>query len=187
MNRRAQGRLPVAASMLLLPVIAAVLTGCASAEPDYAAVCVDPVTKVRVDDDQCGDPDDDGDTFDHGGFYYVWVGTRSTQYIPAYGKPVPESIGSRHYPTGSVITRKLPAAGVPKVADARKYPPYVPATPFRNTGAPQVPAAPPAQKNAPQPANPNVQRGGLGVPDSKTGGSVDSKSGSKSGSTSAGG
>ena len=70
------------------------LTGCAS-EPDYAAICVDPETEVRVDDDQCDDSDDPDDyTPGVPGFFWFYLGARSAAPIPAIGSRYDPSAGT---------------------------------------------------------------------------------------------
>ncbi|CAA9379784.1 MAG: hypothetical protein AVDCRST_MAG32-1448 [uncultured Nocardioides sp.] len=88
-------------------VMASNLTGCASAEesPDYAAVCVDPETKERVDDDQC---DDDGDYNGvGGGFFWYYLGASSR--FPAVGSTV--TGGTFSTPRGSIQRGGLPSTG----------------------------------------------------------------------------
>ena len=90
------------------------LTGCAS-EPDYAAVCVDPETEERVDDDQC---DDDRDYTGVGaGFFWYYLGASSR--VPAIGAPV--SGGTfRGAGLNNVQRGGLPAAGAPSVRSSVK-------------------------------------------------------------------
>ena len=90
------------------------LTGCAS-EPDYAAVCVDPETEQRVDDDQCDDDRDyDGVS---SGFFWYYLGASSR--VPAIGAPV--SGGTfRGAGLNNVQRGGLPAAGAPSVRSSVK-------------------------------------------------------------------
>jgi hypothetical protein len=68
-------------SLGITAVMASSLTGCATSA-DYAAVCVDPDTQERVDDDQC---DDDSDYNGTGsGFFWYYLGARSV--VPAIGQ-----------------------------------------------------------------------------------------------------
>ena len=61
-------------SLGITAVMASSLTGCATSA-DYAAVCVDPDTEERVDDDQC---DDDSDYNGTGaGFFWYYLAARS--------------------------------------------------------------------------------------------------------------
>lgn len=76
----------------LTALVAASLTGCAAEEPDYAAICVDPETNVRVDDDQC---DDDSEYHGGGGgFYWFYMATASNHRIPAVGQSYSTSSGT---------------------------------------------------------------------------------------------
>ena len=62
------------------------LTGCAS-QPDYAAICTDPQTHERVDDDQCDDSDEPRDyTPGLGGFFWFYMLTSASHRIPAVGQ-----------------------------------------------------------------------------------------------------
>lgn len=78
----------------LTALVAASLTGCAmEEEPDYAAICVDPDTGARVDDDQC---DDDVEYTGGGGsgFFWFYMATSSNHRIPAVGQTFDSSSGS---------------------------------------------------------------------------------------------
>ena len=72
------------------------LTGCATSA-DYAAVCVDPDTQERVEDDQC---DDDSDYNGAGtGFFWYYLAARAV--VPAVGQTdlrrhVPRQHPQRH-------------------------------------------------------------------------------------------
>ena len=90
------------------------LTGCAS-EPDYAAVCVDPETEQRVDDDQC---DDDRD-YDGVSSRFFWYYLGASSRVPAIGAPV--SGGTfRGAGLNNVQRGGLPAAGAPSVRSSVK-------------------------------------------------------------------
>lgn len=200
MNARKQGRLPVAVIRGAVPIVLTMLGLAACGDLDdpaprtvsqdvaMAGVCVNPNStppNQRVDDADCGDPDDDGDA-SNGGFTYVWFSTGSSYAIPARGQTVVVTNGARHFAKGTVVTRGLPATGVPKLSDTRRYPPYVPAKPAPVAPPPAAKPAPvappPAVKPAPAPAPPPIQRGGLG---STSGGT---KSGTSGGTgTSSGG
>lgn len=75
-------------------LMAAGLTGCAS-EPEYAAICTDPATNQRVDDDECDDgeePDDyDGTS---GGFFWFYMATSSSNPVPPVGSTYSPSSGT---------------------------------------------------------------------------------------------
>lgn len=71
----------------LTALVAATLTGCSSDDDDetadYAAICVDPQTETRVDDNNCKDEREY-----HGsgaGFFWFYMATRSAAYVPAIG------------------------------------------------------------------------------------------------------
>ena len=99
-----------------VPALAALLiaAGCSALDstPDarYAGICVDPTTNQRVDDDRCGDFDDQGGT--SGGFFFMWI-DMSTYHgdVPAVGRPVPRTIGSRRVPAGTPIAKGVPRQG----------------------------------------------------------------------------
>ena len=62
------------------------LSGCVS-QPDYAAICTDPETNQRVDDDQCDESDEPRDyTPGLGGFFWFYLATSSSRPIPAIGQ-----------------------------------------------------------------------------------------------------
>lgn len=67
----------------LTTVVAASLTGCAPAA-DNRAICVDPATQLRVDDDQCDEDDDDYVGSGAVGGYY-WYYVRAGSRAPAVG------------------------------------------------------------------------------------------------------
>jgi hypothetical protein len=66
----------------LTTVVAAALTGCSPA-PDNQAICVDPATELRVDDDFCDDDDADYHGGSGGGSYWYYV--RAGSRAPAVG------------------------------------------------------------------------------------------------------
>lgn len=120
MSRRLQGRGPVlgfagAAGALFL------LTGCGinwdldepsedAPDAQYAAVCMDQRTGARLDDDACGDWDDDG--LGHtAGTYFLWMPmSASNASIPSVGGRF-----SGRPPTVTRIPRGTPVAkGAPK-------------------------------------------------------------------------
>ncbi|MEV8439240.1 hypothetical protein AB0425_17835 [Actinosynnema sp. NPDC051121] len=97
-----------------VPLVAAVLvaTGCAVEQPDakYGGVCVDEATQVRLDDERCGDYDDEGRN-SHGGTFFMWISTSSSHDVPARGAKVPAHIGTRTVPAGTPIAKGLPISG----------------------------------------------------------------------------
>jgi len=81
------------------------LSGCVASQPDYAAICTDPQTNERVDDDQCDDSDEPRDyTPGLGGFFWFYMLTRAGHRLPAVG----QSYNPRW---GSYNGRGLVAAG----------------------------------------------------------------------------
>lgn len=66
-------------------ITASGLAGCASS-PDYAAVCVDPETDERVDDDECDDADESYSGSPGAGFFWYYLGASSR--VPAVGSGV---------------------------------------------------------------------------------------------------
>lgn len=127
-DRKLQGAMP--SNLILLPTVAAVVLAvgaCDLAEADetftadqaqYAAICTDlkdrsnPNDDVRVDDDRCGDDDEDGNA-SNGGFSFIWIdlGSGHNQSIPAHGQTVPRNLGSNVHPKGAVVMKKLPSTG----------------------------------------------------------------------------
>ena len=110
----------------LTVMAAAALTGCAADEPDYAAICVDPITEERIDDDLCDDSDDPSDYHGSGGgFFWFYVNTSSSHPIPAVGSRFNPGHGTY---TGSTLTRGgktvqrggMPEAGSPSVRSFTK-------------------------------------------------------------------
>ncbi|GAA1921322.1 hypothetical protein GCM10009737_23520 [Nocardioides lentus] len=80
---------------------AAGLSGCASS-PDYAAICVDPETEERVDDDECDDADESvGSSSVGSGFFWYYLGASSR--VPAVGSGV--SGGSFRTPSSGSLQR----------------------------------------------------------------------------------
>lgn len=70
------------------------LSGCAS-EPEYAAICTDPQTHQRVDDDQCDDSDEPDDYHGGGaGFFWFYLATSGRSPIPAIGQRYNASAGT---------------------------------------------------------------------------------------------
>jgi len=94
-------------------VVAAGLSGC-STSADYAAVCVDPQTQERVDDDQC---DDDSDYNGSGsGFFWYYLGASRT--IPAVGSGVSGGTFNGSSLSGSVQRGGLSSSGGDTVKSA---------------------------------------------------------------------
>ncbi len=113
--RRASRAVPLGLTVLA----ASSLSGCGG-DPDVAAVCVDPQTQERVDDDQCDDsnaPQDyDGGSGVGGAFFWYYVGTQTSRAIPAVGAPVSGGTfnGQGLVNSGRSVQRGgLPADGAP--------------------------------------------------------------------------
>lgn len=154
--------------MLLMPFVvplAAAAVGCDDGSQadnvpppqEWAAVCVDPRDPanpdddVRLQDDACGDYSDDDHDGTHVSYFFLWSNVSSPQAVPAVGGPMRGYSGQRNYPIGSYTLTKLPPTGAPNMATGKAE----------------------AVK-----ANPNIVRGGLGVPAGSVG-----KGGSKAGSS----
>jgi hypothetical protein len=90
----------------------------AAADAQYGGVCVDEVTQQRVDDDRCGDFDDEGRS-SNGGFFFMWISTSSSHSVPAVGHKVPATVGSRTVPSGTPLAKGVPTTGGPMTSIAR--------------------------------------------------------------------
>ena len=100
-------------SLGITAVMASSLTGCATSA-DYAAVCVDPATEQRVDDDQC---DDDSDYNGGGsGFFWYYLGARTL--IPAVGQTATGGTFRGSTLNGTVQRGGLPTTGGSTVKSA---------------------------------------------------------------------
>lgn len=88
-------------------LLAASLTACGSDEQtdvDNVAVCVDPNTNQRVEDDRCGDADRNYQGSGIGSaFLWYYLGTRSGGRYPAVGGPI--SGGTFNSPRGATVQR----------------------------------------------------------------------------------
>lgn len=87
-------------------VMAAGLTGCSTTSADYAAVCVNPQTQERVDDDQCHDDHDYNGV--GSGFFWYYLGASSR--VPAVGHSVSGGGWSNPH-TGTIQRGGLPKTG----------------------------------------------------------------------------
>lgn len=118
MTRRMQGRIGLlgyagAAGALFL------LAGCAdwdlgddSPDAQYAAVCMDQRTGNRLDDDACGDWDDDG--IGHtAGTYFLWMPmSASNAYIPPVGGHFTgQTPAVTKVPKGAPVAKGTPKTG----------------------------------------------------------------------------
>jgi hypothetical protein len=100
-------------SLGITALMASSLTGCSSS-PDYAAVCVDPETQERVDDDQC---DDDSD-YNGGGSGFFWYYLGASSRIPAVGQTTSGGTFSGSTLNGTVQRGGLPTTGGSTVKSA---------------------------------------------------------------------
>ncbi|WP_210439374.1 hypothetical protein [Nocardioides xinjiangensis] len=100
-------------SLGITALMASSLTGCSSSA-DYAAVCVDPETQERVDDDQCDDDSDYNGV--GGGFFWYYLGASSR--IPAIGQPATGGTFRGSTLNGSVQRGGLPTTGGSTVKSA---------------------------------------------------------------------
>jgi hypothetical protein len=79
-------------------------------EPEYAAVCMDQRTGNRLDDDACGDWDDDG--VGHvAGTYFMWLPIGDGVNVPPVGRPLASGQGVRTVPRGASLAKGAPKAG----------------------------------------------------------------------------
>lgn len=90
----------------LTALVAASLTGCANNnQPDYAAICVDPQTQTRSDDENCKD-----DREYHGsgaGFFWFYMATRGGGLVPPIGGRYNAAQGTYTIPrTGSPTIKR---------------------------------------------------------------------------------
>lgn len=105
---------------------AGTLTGCAAQDPDYAAICVDPETNERVEDESCDDSDEPREYSGvGGGFFWFYMNTGSTRRLPAVGERYDPGYGTYRGSTlvrnGSSVQRGgLPADGRPSVRSFTK-------------------------------------------------------------------
>lgn len=111
-----QGNGPV---LKLVPFIGAsilALSACdvPSEEPEYVGVCVHPVTEVRLDDDACGDYDDEGHA-SHSGGMFVWVSHTSNVPLAPVGSKQITSNTARTLPAGKLAAKGVDKAGATSV------------------------------------------------------------------------
>jgi hypothetical protein len=95
----------VAVGVGLTAVVAAVLVD-RETEPDYAAVCVDPDTQQRVDDDECRDGG-----HHVGGSAFAWYFLGRASRVPAIGTTVTGGTFNGGGLSGRVQRGGLPAEG----------------------------------------------------------------------------
>lgn len=101
-------------SLGVTAIMAAGLSGCASS-PDYAAVCVDPETEERVDDDQCDDGASNG-----AGSAFLWYYLGASSRVPALGSRVGGGTFNGSSLGGTVQRGGLPEAGGSSVRSTTK-------------------------------------------------------------------
>ena len=100
-------------SLGITALMASSLTGCSSSA-DYAAVCVDPETQERVDDDQC----DDASDYNGGGSGFFWYYLGASSRIPAVGQTTSGGTFSGSSLNGTVQRGGLPSTGGSTVKSA---------------------------------------------------------------------
>ena len=100
-------------SLGITALMASSLTGCSSSA-DYAAVCVDPETQERVEDDEC---DDDSD-YNGGGSGFFWYYLGASSRIPAVGQTTSGGTFRGSTLNGSVQRGGLPSTGGSTVKSA---------------------------------------------------------------------
>ena len=100
-------------SLGITALMASSLTGCASSA-DYAAVCVDPDTQERVDDDQCDDASEDGG----GGSGFFWYYLAARSIVPAVGQTATGGTFRGSSLNGTVQRGGLPTTGGSTVKSA---------------------------------------------------------------------
>lgn len=93
-------------SLGITALMASSLTGCSSSA-DYAAVCVDPDTQERVDDDEC---DDDAD-YNGGGSGFFWYYLGASSRVPGVGQTATGGTWNGSTLNGSVQRGGLPSTG----------------------------------------------------------------------------
>jgi hypothetical protein len=112
-------------TLSLTALVAAGLTGCAPGAPagsgtstavaDNQAICVDPETDKRVDDDLCEDDADHGGS--HGGLY-AWYFLSRGATVPAIGSRYSGGTFDDSRLRGSTVRGGAPRAGGATVGDA---------------------------------------------------------------------
>lgn len=99
-------------------LMASGLTGCSSSA-DYAAVCVDPETEERVDDDNCDDAEEEYDEdrpVVGGGFFWYYIA--ASRAFPAVGSVVSGGTYNARAVSGRVQRGGLTSTGGSSVKSA---------------------------------------------------------------------
>lgn len=92
-------------TVLALPLVG--LTACGEPEPEYAAMCVDPNTEQRLEDDACEDGDDD-----YLAYAVLWyMAMNSGHSYPAVGHRVDRSYVKTSLPKGARYVTGLSKTG----------------------------------------------------------------------------
>ena len=86
---------------LTLVAASAFTAGCATS--DGSAICVDPQTETRVDDDSCDDSDEDYDGTQTSGFFWFYIPAGNS--APAVGSAYNPSTGYYKAPAGKSYTK----------------------------------------------------------------------------------
>ena len=170
MTRRLQTRM--APTFMLAGLISAgiLATACdLDATPDqYAAVCIDRVTQIRVPDSQCGMYDTGAAVMADDEWDYIDTTLYPTFYLPRQGTRINiTNVTVVHtVPASTVVYRSVPAGGGAfSSVKARTSQTTVGAT---NTGTGTARTASAAGQGT---TNSRVQRGGFGIPSSSGGNS----------------
>lgn len=95
----------------LTALVATSLTGCGSdnKEPEYAAICVDPQTNQRLDDDKCHDDHEYNGS--GGGFFWFYSSTHGNNTLPPVGGRYNPSSGTYKVGNARVVRGGVPKSG----------------------------------------------------------------------------
>lgn len=114
------------ATLLLVPFVGSVITACDAQPtasnpppaPEHVGVCVHPTTNVRLDDDACGEHDEDGDVVHSSGGMFIWFHGSSVTPIAPVGSPQALGGSSRNFPVGKTVATGVDKAGSPSVGSS---------------------------------------------------------------------
>lgn len=118
-----QGKGPALKLVPLIGVSILALSGCdalapeSEEAPEYVGVCVHPQTNVRLDDEACGEYDDDGDALSDGGMF-IWMHNSVTTPIAPVGAYQDRRGSVRNYPTSKAVAKGVDKAGAQSVGSA---------------------------------------------------------------------